>query len=197
MSSTAFWVDDEYDQEYASDGRSRFGVYIRSSSLISGCLEDTDDDEASRRTRFAAAVWETANSPIMAPGYVRRHPRIRRSNLLGGDDTLTASVELAAPWPGRLARSYDWQQGTLWRDWLTESAGGRTCYYEPEDDTELRGKYYLLTTARLLFPVPVRLPAVPVNRAGAVITARELAAGLAAAMNTAVAPLIAALEAGS
>src|SRR5215469_18526947 len=75
-SATAFWIDHEYDQANSSDGISRYGAYIRQriSTSFAECWNGTSGD--SGRERFAAAAWRTATSPVMVPGYVRRHPRL-------------------------------------------------------------------------------------------------------------------------
>ena len=90
----AFWTDDEYDREHASDGVSRYGHYVRSaarSGLMAECWDGTWDDDQVRRVRFACAAWETASSPVMAPGYIRRHPRVLsgRVEYCAWDGTLT------------------------------------------------------------------------------------------------------------
>jgi hypothetical protein len=196
----AFWTDDEYDREHASDGVSRYGHYVRSaarSGLMAECWDGTWDDDQVRRVRFAIAAWETASTPVMAPGYIRRHPRL----LSGGveycawDGSLTGTAALAAPWPQPLARSRDWQGGAWWRDWPTESSIGREYYREPGEDEIASGRY-LMTTARLVFPMPPGgLPAAPSGPGdGVEDAAREAVAVLAAAMNTVVTPVLAVLE---
>ena len=46
----AFWTDDGYDREHASDGVSRYGHYVRSaarSGLMAECWDGTWDDDGS------------------------------------------------------------------------------------------------------------------------------------------------------
>jgi hypothetical protein len=201
----AFWTDDEYDREHASDGMSRYGHYVRSaarSGLIAECWDGTWDDAEVRRVRFAAAAWETASSPVMSPGYVRRHPRLLsgRVEYCAWDGTLTGVAELVAPWPHPLARSRDWQHGEWWRDWPVEQAygGGEhfdEWYREPAEN-EIASDRYLMTTARMVFPLPLSgLPAAPSGPDDDVEdTAREAVMALVAAMNVVVGPVLAALE---
>lgn len=196
----AFWTDDVYDREHASDGVSRYGHYVRSaarSALMAECWDGTWDDDGVRRVRFAIAAWETASSPVMAPGYIRRHPRV----LSGGveycawDGSLTGVAALAAPWPQPLARSRGWQAGG-WRDWPGEPSFGGGRFYRPPGEDEVASGRYLLTTARLVFPVPPSgLPAAPSGPGdGLEDAAREAVAVLVAAMNAVVTLVLAVLE---
>jgi len=190
----AFWIDYGYDADHASDGISRYGAYVRMSAgtLFAGCWEGTGDSPAHRAARFAAAAWQTATGPVMAPGYIRMHPRVlsARTEVNGWDGSLTGAVTLAAPWPAPLPRAADW------RDWPRQhTLGGPDFYREPGEDELARGPY-LLATARLLFPLPAgALPAAPDGpRKALVAAARTAVEALVAAMNTAVAPALDALE---
>lgn len=191
MNSTAFWIDADYDREAASDGRSRFGAYIRKSSQVAMCwCDDTGASDLERRLLFAEAVWETANSPVMSPGYVRCHPRVRKAALRDDFEHLGALVDLAVPRPAPLAR--DWRVGPGWRDWIRDELAGET-YFEPKGEEFTRP--FLLTTSRMVFPlVRFQLPALPPSHAKAAVTARELVEDLVAALNAAVTPVITALE---
>jgi hypothetical protein len=196
MNDIAFWIDAEYDRDNASDGVSRFGAYVRLSSLIAECYGQDDDDEQARRAWFAVAAWETANPPVMAPGYVRRHPRVRRAWLQRRWDKppLAGFAELVVPWPAALVRSREWQAGAQWRNWPVESFAVEDHYHEP-DDEEITQRPYLLTTARLMFPLSgVPLPDAPAGPAEAGESAHEVVAALVDAMNAVVTPVIAALE---
>ena len=78
----AFWVDRGYDREYASDGISRYGAYLRDAAFEPW----TDHDQA---VEWAVFAWRRATSPVMSPGYVRCHPavlaaRLERSGWDGG-----------------------------------------------------------------------------------------------------------------
>jgi hypothetical protein len=196
--STAFWIDDDYDRENASDGISRFGAYVRRARELPECWDGTWDDPQVRQARFAAAAWATATTPVMSPGFVRRHPRVisGRVEFNGWDATLAGAVKLVTPWPQPLARSRDWQRGTWWQDWPMEVLGG-VRWREP-DEHELAGHAYLIASAWLVFPLPAgALPAAPSGPRGAGDAAREAVRVLVAAMNAVITPVIEALEQSS
>ena len=95
--TTAFRIESDYDREYASDGISRYGSYLRDAAFEPW----TDDDRAVEWAEFA---WRRATGPVMSPGYVRCHPRVRQARLQrsGWDGSLIASVRLACSWPDQL-----------------------------------------------------------------------------------------------
>src|SRR5262249_3488193 len=57
----AFWIDRDYDREYASDGISRYGAYLRDATFRPW----TDHDQA---VEWAVFAWERATGPVMSPG---------------------------------------------------------------------------------------------------------------------------------
>ena len=122
----AFWIDYDYDRENASDGVSRYGAYVRQSSMFADSWDGTWDDAQVRQARFAEAAWATATTPVMSPGFVRRHPRVISAVVQFNtwDATLAGSVQLVTPWPHALASSRDWQRDVWWQDWPTETLGG-------------------------------------------------------------------------
>ena len=199
--TAAFWIDEEYDRDQASDGISRFGAYVRQSGAIADCLTECNDEagqnQQTLQARFAAAAWSTATTPVMSPGYVRRHPRVISAHIEfnAWDGTLTGAVELVTPWPQPLVRSRDWQQGTWWQDWPTESRGGREIFCEPSGQ-DLAAHAYLMVSTRMAFPLrlPARLPARSGWRDNVDAAARETVAALVVAMNSVVAPVIEILE---
>jgi len=199
--TAAFWIDEEYDRDQASDGISRFGAYVRQSPAIADYLAECDDaagqDQPTWQARFAAAAWSTATTPVMSPGYVRRHPRVISAHVEfnAWDGTLTGAVELVTPWPQPLARCRDWQQGIWWQDWPTESWGGREVFCEPSGQ-DLAAHAYLLASVRMVFPLrhPARLPVPSGWRDNAEAAACETVAVLVVAMNAVVAPVIEILE---
>ncbi|MCI0687960.1 MAG: hypothetical protein L0Y54_12080, partial [Sporichthyaceae bacterium] len=75
----AFWIDHDYDRAHASDGRTRYGAYLRQHTA--DLTEAWDGGPA----RFAALAWWIANSPVMWPGYVQAHPRVRGARLHHND----------------------------------------------------------------------------------------------------------------
>jgi hypothetical protein len=50
--SAAFWVDDTYDRDMSSDGRSRFGAYLRQKAGMFA-----DEGDGTDNVRFALAAW--------------------------------------------------------------------------------------------------------------------------------------------
>ncbi len=200
MMTSAFWIDYGYDADHASDGISRYGAYVRSatSTVFAECWDGTWDDPGGRAARFAAAAWQTATGPVMAPGYIREHPRVlsARVEVNTWDGSLFGAVELATPWPVPLARTRDWQGGQWWQTWPVEHRLGGPDFYREPDDRDLTRGPYLLAKARMLFPLtPGGLPAAPDgpddHPEGKARTAAE---ALVAAMNSAVTPVIGALE---
>ena len=105
----AFWIDYDYDRENASDGVGRNGAYVRRSSALAESWDGTWDDPQVRQARFAEAAWATATTPVMSPGFVRRHPRVISAAVQYNtwDVTLTGTVQLITPWPRSLAGSRD------------------------------------------------------------------------------------------
>jgi hypothetical protein len=196
--NAAFWTDDEYDREHASDGVSRFGHYVRDAGrLMEECWDGTWDDPQARKVRFAEAAWTTATPPVMSPGYVHRHQRIQAAHVEVNqwDGSLTGMAELVLPWPAALSKCRDWQRGQWWRDWPYESFGSTAWYREPSEE-ETAGHRFLMTSGRLVFPLAADwLPAAPAGPDDDVEdTAREAIRALVAAMNAEITPVIEALE---
>ena len=115
----AFWIDYDYDRENASDGVSRYGAYVRRSSAMAESWDGTWDDAQVRLARFAETAWATATTPVMSPGFVRRHPRAISAvvQFNAWDATLAGAVQLVTQWPHPLASSRDWQRDVWWQDW--------------------------------------------------------------------------------
>jgi hypothetical protein len=106
--SAAFWVDDRYDQDMASDGCSRYGAYVRQKAHMFREGDDWIEDNV----RFALTAWRIAQAPIMWPGYVRNHPRIL-DNCEHWDDEGRAALAIDLAWPlptqvARTAMRLDW-----------------------------------------------------------------------------------------
>lgn len=162
----AFWIDDEYDRQMASDGRSRFAAYVRRAAATAewaDCWNGSWDDDAVRAVRFASEAWRLATTPVMSPGYVRCHPRIRsaRVEVNPWDTSLTAAVEILIPQPRQLAAARDSGDGSLWWDWRQGTCGGESVYLEPGDQ-ELSRYRYMLASTKLAFPLPADgLPPAP------------------------------------
>lgn len=195
----AFWIDADYDRDMASDGRSRYGHYVRDRA---DRFREAWDWEESKSARFAATAWRVATGPIMAPGYVRRHPRLLSAQVEVNDwdGSLVGTASLVTPWPQALA-SRDWQiGGTWWRDWPTDRLFGSDTvrYLDPSGEELSRGQHFLMASAALAFPLPtLQLPQLPtsppVNRE-LVELARAYVEVLVAEMNRIVSPVIGTLE---
>jgi len=195
----AFWIDDEDNRDLASDGVSRFGAYVRQSSGVAECWDGTWDDPGTRQARCPAAAWSTATGPVMAPGYVRYHPRVLAGKVACNtwDGTLNGLVRLVTPWPQPLAQSRAWHPAdSWWEDWPTQHYSGGTVYYREPDDEEAAARRYLMASAVLIFPLSARaLPAAPTGpRDDMEDRAREAVHVLTCAMNGVVAPVIELLE---
>jgi hypothetical protein len=199
MTADAFWIDYEYDREQASDGISRYGAYVRKATTLAQCWDGTREDPGTRQARFAAAAWSTATGPVMAPGYVRHHPRVLAGRVAcnAWDGTLNGLVRVVTPWPQPLAQSRAWHSGdSWWEDWPAGPFGGGTVYYREPDDDETATRPYLMASAALIFPLSARmLPAAPAGpRDDLEERAREAVRVLTGAMNGVVAPVIETLE---
>jgi hypothetical protein len=148
-------------------------------------------------------AWTLATGPVMSPGYVRCHPRIRRARLERSDwdGSLVAAVDLVIGQPGPLAwlRSND-DRGWL-RDWPSERNPwtGADAWYEPSGSDIARGPY-LLCQASMRFTVPqTGLAEPPAQRSMPLLVTqcRDTIAGLVRTLNTIVGPVIARIDDGS
>lgn len=200
-SAAPFRVDGEYDREYAGDGVSRYGAYVRArlDGSFAECWDGTWEESSSRRVAFAAAAWRTAVGPVMSPGYVGYHSRVlgTRVERSGWDGSLLALVSLVAPWPAALARSLDWQCGRRWRDWPTELRGDDYDFVDPTE-RDVAGSPFLQANLALTFAVPVeQLPAAPEGPDdGVEDRARQAIEGLVVELNWAVGPVLDVLTGG-
>jgi hypothetical protein len=189
----AFWIDRAYDREYASDGISRYGAYLRDATFEPW----TDNDQAVEWVVFA---WRRATGPVMSPGYVRYHPRVLSAQLerSGWDGNLVAGVTFVSSWPQQfntaLARSVKLDdKDAYWQDWPTESRGGSSYYYEPTE-ADLAARPYLLTTLSLQFTVPSpALPQPPATPTAQLMAGQHAVATVVAELNRIVGPVLAAV----
>jgi hypothetical protein len=189
----AFWIDRAYDREYASDGISRYGAYLRDATFEPW----TDHDQA---VEWAVFAWRRATGPVMSPGYVRYHPRVLSAQLerSGWDGSLAAGVTLVSSWPEQFttapARSVKLgDKDAHWQDWPTESRGGSSCYYEPSE-ADVAARPYLLTTLSLQFTVPsAALPQPPATPAARLSAGQHAVAAVVAELGRIVGPVLAAV----
>jgi hypothetical protein len=200
ITDKAFWIDTEYDKDRASDGISRYGAYVRQHiGDFAECWDGTWEDALP--VHFAAHAWRVATSPIMAPGYVRKHPRVLAASLEHSywDGSLVASVELITPWPRALVESGEWMQRTgkgWWHGWPEERIGGLGYYFPSDEDISHRP--YLMAKASLCFTVPDgQLPHPPADQPVEYELedlARQSVAVLVTELNRIVEPVIQTLE---
>jgi hypothetical protein len=188
---TAFWVDRGYDREYASDGISRYGAYLRDAAFEPW----TDHD---RQVEWAVFAWRRATGPVMSPGYVRYHARVQAAQLerSSWDGSLVADVTLVCAWPeqltGALVKAVQLgDREAYWQDWPTECRGGDiSCYYEPSE-ADVAARPYMLTTLSLQFTVPSATLPLPPATSGALLSAGQRAVAVVMAeLNAIVSPLL-------
>jgi hypothetical protein len=179
------WIDRDDDHASASDGVSRYGAYLPDHAHLFDPWGDAADGVTADPVEFAIAAFKVATGPIMSPGYVRWHGRVRNyaATWSEHDGRLLLSVTLAVPSPVRLP----WD----WRGWERDFYDR---YLEPDDSRPVG-----LARLELHWPVPTdqlptpsrpRWPGVP-NLAEA---ARTVAA-LVDQVNTTCGPVLANLEA--
>jgi hypothetical protein len=134
------WIDHDYDRAAASDRVSRYGAYLTDKARLFNPWAEAPDGITRDPVEFAIAAFKVATGPIMAPGYVRWHGRVRDYGATWSehDGRLVLSVTLAMPSPVRLP----WD----WRGWERDFHGN---WLEP-DDRRPTG----LARLELRWPVP-------------------------------------------
>jgi hypothetical protein len=142
MTGKLVWADDAYDLDYASDGQSRFGSYLRQRAHLY-------DGERLGAVAYVVAVWGIANSPVMVPGYVRLGPLVESVRCWQSEeaDVLVASVETRLRWPGSLRCDpvlRAWASWSRSKEWSGEEAR----LLEPPDVRPA-----LLASAELRLPI--------------------------------------------
>ncbi|MFJ4091211.1 hypothetical protein ACIPYS_06465 [Kitasatospora sp. NPDC089913] len=186
--TTLALVDDIRDRERASDGHSRYGAY-----LAQHAHRFTDDGAPLSDVEFAAAAWQVATAPVMAPGYVRIRPDLLDlAPVLDPDGALHLRARVAlrhhhlAQRPAGLA---DWQRNP-WHDHEQWPVLGSP------DATD---RPALLITAEVCVPIPGHdLPRPTATRPGRTLTyeAQMATNNLVAYANFRLAPLVAELLGG-
>ncbi|QKG27297.1 hypothetical protein [Actinomadura verrucosospora] len=150
-----FRFHDAADRERASDGTSRYGVYLRQNI---DRFTDWGELVTADPGMFALAAWQVATSPVMAPAYLDWTAERVQSvtlSLSEHDASLIARVQVAVPRPAALVdvREFaDWDRG----DRLNRG------YHEPEDDALTR-RPAMLTSTTLLFAIASRELYAPQN----------------------------------
>jgi hypothetical protein len=185
----AFRIDENFDREHATVGRSRYGDEVRRR------IDDFADSWGDiAPVTFAVVAWRLATT--LQPGYVRWHPRIvsaacSRSPWDGG---LTCDIMLVSPWPAQLTWSRQWDRDRGWRDW--PQLFGQ--YVGPSDRDLTRSPHL---RASLQVQAPVRLDDLPPAPDGPDADEVERAATRAVAvlvreLNDLLDPIVDQLEAG-
>lgn len=183
----AFSTNDRDDRERASNGQSRFGAYLFQHGHRFFSEEGTPTADV---VEFAFAAWDIANSPMMAPGYVRTHPRVTGTEPCWDDDARPAlTAYLAASWPGRVADML----GPNVDSWVRQYSGDHViAWHEPWGNERLS----VFTTLAVRVPVQVDLLPTPRYRAGTpdTTTAKHAVNVLCATLNTVASPMVLALD---
>lgn len=198
MADQAFWIDYEWDRDRASDGKSRYGAYVR------GAMEEFRKSwdgtyETNLAGRFAEVAWRTATGPVMSPPFADWRAPVRSAGLQIDVEAegcpLVATVDLACRWPRSLGHGHDGLRH--WRSWPYERSWTGDYPRVPYGDEIVRG-CYALASLRLLFAIPAaQLPAPPAagHRPGEVEdTARKAVEAVVAELNRFVTPVSARLE---
>ena len=185
------WVNADWDRSRASDGVSRYGVYLRGHAELFDLSWEEDAYGGITRDagEFAVAAFRVATGPIMSPGYVGWHPRVLDHQVSHGDNPepgrLICQVTLAVSLPLRL--------GSPWWSW-TQYLGRDWC--EPDED-----RHAALASLVLRWPLPIASLPRPDRPARSGVPnlgdAKASVRVLVAAINATAAPVLATLEGGA
>jgi hypothetical protein len=174
-------IDDAYDRDYASDGISRFGAYVRQRAHLF-----VDDWEPLSPVTFAATVWAIASGPLMSPGYVRTRSSVGGVHCRHADEPglLLAEVDMCLPWSADLRNR---SELAGWSSWTSTLAPELT------DPDERRPALLLRACVRVpvhegLLPNPSRFAALDVT------VAKQAVAVICEQVNTRAAPVVALLR---
>ncbi len=191
---TAFWVDHDYDRDHADVGSvSRYAHYVRQHPPFEPWTDNDQDVE------LAVFAWERATGPIMAPGYVRRHPRILAARVERNewDGSAAAAVDLITGWPAELRQQRLVHPGPDgWRDWPTETlfASDSIRYLDPSGEDLTNGSYALASVSLRSKLATPALPWQPARSADFVATCQQAVALVVSSLNHMVNPVLEALE---
>ncbi|HEX5120460.1 MAG TPA: hypothetical protein VFW65_35210 [Pseudonocardiaceae bacterium] len=184
----AFWIDDAYDRDQASNGHSRYGAY-----LADRADQFHEDGQAiTDPVQFARLAFTIASSPIMAPGYVHSHPRVLDVLWQRDDEARMAiQVRLAAPLPEPIATVIG-RDRRPWADWSRPWPG--TAWFEPYDN-DRPGAYTTVAVRIPLDPSALSSLPAPAYRRGEpnLATAQAAVRAVCGHLNTALADILAAL----
>ncbi|TQM71167.1 hypothetical protein FHX41_4919 [Actinomadura hallensis] len=186
-----FTFNDTDDRDRASDGVSRYGVYLRRYPKLFAAWDDgaavTGDP-----CEFAAAAWQVATSPTMAPPYLGwTAERVQSVTFTHSEHApaLIARVQVAVPRPAVLdgVRGFvDWDRGDRWN----------RGYHVP-DDAALSRCPAMLTSTLLAFHIPAGELYVPADAPEALTVhdAKASVKRLAERLSARLAPVLTVLDA--
>ncbi len=167
MNDLAFQPDDRQDRALASDRMSRYGAYLAQKSRLFH-YDGSEQPPTNCAVRFALAAWTVAGPPVMAPGYVRTHPRIQRTDFHWDDTRAALEVHIAVPAPPATD-----QLTSRWVGWHRDSWSMRW------QDPYLNDSVTALTTLTVRIPLlAARLP--PPRYTGALAQTSAAKASVAA-----------------
>ena len=110
-------IDDVYDRDCASDGFSRFGLYL---AMRLPAIVADDPDVLSDPVRWASFAWATAAPPVMSPGYVEWNGPIEDIQVCWDDGYLVAEIVVRTGCPVTLPGWRSWGRdlrGSLVEPW--------------------------------------------------------------------------------
>ena len=180
------------DRDFAGDGISRYGAYLRDASSERW----TDHDQA---VEWAVFAWRHATGLVMSPGYVRYNPQVLSARLehSGWDGSLIAGVSLVSTWSEQLTRGTGpgggaWRPGRVLAGLADRvSQRGTACYYGP-NEVDIAAWPRPLTTISLQFTMPSAALAQPPATSTALLRAGQQAVAVVVAeLNSIVGPVLA------
>lgn len=185
-----FVFNDRDDRDRASDRVSRYGVYLRRYPKLFASW-DGDGAVTGDPVEFAAAAWQVATSPTMAPPYLDwTAERLQSVSLAHSEHApaLIARLQVAVPRPAALAgvRGFgDWDRGDRWN----------RGYHTP-DDAGLSRRPAMLSSTLLVFHFDAADLYAPTDTPDrlTVADAKASVKRLAALLDARTAPVLAALD---
>jgi hypothetical protein len=147
-------IDEDHDRAYARDRMSRYGAYVRARAHR---FVDWDEKTITDAEQFAALAFEIGLSPIMAPPYVRSHPRaVNVAAHVDEDGRHAVQVDLAITTPAALTASLPDARRGWQRTYTVASDRPDDWWYEPGDND--MATVITTLTARVPFPAADLLP---------------------------------------
>lgn len=170
-------IDETYDQNYASDGFSRYGAYL---AMRLPAIIDDDPDVLTDPVRWAAFAWATATTPVMSPGYLEWNGPIEDIQVSWDEGHLAVEVVVRTHSPVSL---------TGWRGWDRDRQGN---HVEPwyGTRTALTRVTLRAVLAHAELPSP---PAEASSREDVVLAAKVAVSAVALAVEDVLAPVVATL----